>query len=72
MYFSSTLCLINVVYIDRNCSRLLDLISLRQRHEYVYNLYYINWRVGKIAKSDYLRRHVRPSVRPAVCMEQLG
>ena len=57
-------CILSVLFIiDRSCSRLVDLIVLRQRHEYVYNLYCIIRRVRKIAKSDYLLRHVRPSVR---------
>jgi hypothetical protein len=29
-------------------------------------------RVHEIAKSDYSLRHVRPSVRPSIRMEQLG
>jgi len=29
-------------------------------------------RVQKIAKSDYQLRHVCSTVRPSVCMEQLG
>ena len=62
VYFSSILYLIDVVYMERSCSRLLDLISLRQCQEYVYNFYCIIRRVSKIAKSDYLRGHARPSV----------
>jgi hypothetical protein len=29
-------------------------------------------RVRKIAKNDYYLRHVRPSIRPSVRMEQVG
>ena len=62
VYFSSILYVISVVYIDGSCGPLVDLITLRQRHECVYNLCYIIWRLRKIARSDYLLHHVCPSV----------